>query len=49
MTKGVTIVLENAAGQKNVIGSKFEDLRQIIDKVEDKSRVFSHNYQLLFI
>ncbi|EAN32617.2 apurinic endonuclease (APN1) family protein [Theileria parva strain Muguga] len=39
MTKGVTIVLENAAGQKNVIGSKFEDLRQIIDKVEDKSRV----------
>ncbi|XP_952386.1 apurinic/apyrimidinic endonuclease Apn1-like, putative [Theileria annulata] len=39
MTKGVTIVLENAAGQKNVIGSKFDDLKQIIANVEDKSRV----------
>ncbi|KZV90460.1 AP endonuclease [Exidia glandulosa HHB12029] len=38
-TSGVTIVLENMAGQGNVIGSTFEDLRDIIALVEDKSRV----------
>ncbi|CDJ56158.1 endonuclease V, putative [Eimeria maxima] len=38
-TKFVVVVLENMAGQKNVIGSKFEDLRDIIDLVEDKDRV----------
>lgn len=32
-------VLENMAGQGNVIGSQFEDLRDIIALVEDKSRV----------
>lgn len=30
------------AGQKNVVGSKFEDLRDIIDLVEDKDRVRSY-------
>ncbi|UVC49900.1 apurinic/apyrimidinic endonuclease [Theileria orientalis] len=39
LSTGVTIVLENAAGQNNVIGSKFEDLRDIIDQVKDKTRV----------
>ncbi|KAK1444627.1 AP endonuclease 2 [Babesia gibsoni] len=38
-TKTVKIVLENAAGQKNVIGSMFEDLRDIISLVENKDRV----------
>ncbi|AFZ79201.1 apurinic/apyrimidinic endonuclease, putative [Theileria equi strain WA] len=39
LTNEVKIVLENAAGQKNVIGSKFEDLRDIIALVHNKSRV----------
>ena len=38
-TKGVTAVLENTAGQGSNLGHKFEQLRYIIDKVEDKSRV----------
>eukprot|EP00922_Rhytidocystis_sp_ex-Travisia-forbesii_P037127 GHVS01055339.1.p1 GENE.GHVS01055339.1~~GHVS01055339.1.p1 ORF type:complete len:299 (-),score=74.54 GHVS01055339.1:497-1306(-) len=38
-TESVVIVLENMAGQKNVIGSKFSDLKGIIDKIENKSRV----------
>ncbi|GJC83998.1 DNA-(apurinic or apyrimidinic site) lyase 1 [Colletotrichum liriopes] len=38
-TKKVITVLENMAGAGNVIGTKFEDLKQIIDKVEDKERV----------
>ncbi|GKT41973.1 DNA-(apurinic or apyrimidinic site) lyase 1 [Colletotrichum spaethianum] len=38
-TKKVVTVLENMAGAGNVIGTKFEDLKQIIDKVEDKERV----------
>ncbi|KAI2784875.1 AP endonuclease [Daldinia loculata] len=38
-TSTVITVLENMAGQGNVIGSKFEDLRDIIELVEDKSRV----------
>jgi AP endonuclease-1 len=38
-TNNVCIVIENMAGQGNIIGSKFEELAQIIDKVEDKSRV----------
>ncbi|KAK1933009.1 apurinic endonuclease (APN1) family protein [Babesia divergens] len=38
-TNTVKIVLENAAGQKNVIGSTFEDLRDIINLVENKQRV----------
>lgn len=35
----VCIVLENMSGQKNIIGSKFEDLFDIIELVNDKSRV----------
>jgi deoxyribonuclease IV len=38
-TKGVTAVIENTAGQGTNMGYKFEQLRFMIDKVEDKSRV----------
>lgn len=38
-TKGVTAVIENTAGQGTNLGFKFEQLRYIIDHVEDKSRV----------
>ncbi|KAF2970148.1 hypothetical protein GQX73_g3487 [Xylaria multiplex] len=38
-TKTVITVLENMAGQGNVIGSTFEDLRDIIDRIDDKTRV----------
>ena len=38
-TKSVITVLENMAGAGNVIGSTWEDLRDIIAFVEDKSRV----------
>ncbi|ORY62313.1 xylose isomerase-like protein [Pseudomassariella vexata] len=38
-TEKVVTVLENMAGQGNVVGSTFEDLRDIIALVEDKSRV----------
>lgn len=38
-TKAVVTVLENMAGSGNVIGSTWEDLRDIIDLVEDKHRV----------
>lgn len=38
-TKGVTAVIENTAGQGSNLGHTFEQIRQIIDKVEDKSRV----------
>ena len=38
-TKGVTAVIENTAGQGTNMGHKFEQLRFMIDKVEDKSRV----------
>ena len=38
-TKGVKMVIENTAGQGSNLGWKFEHLAQIIDKVEDKSRV----------
>ena len=38
-TKGVSLVLENTAGQGSNLGWKFEHLAQIIDKVEDKNRV----------
>ncbi|KAK9454231.1 xylose isomerase-like protein [Dipodascopsis uninucleata] len=38
-TKFVKVVLENMAGQGNIIGSTFEDLRDVIDLIEDKSRV----------
>ncbi|KKA26589.1 hypothetical protein TD95_005177 [Thielaviopsis punctulata] len=38
-TKSVVAVLENMAGAGNVVGGRFEDLKMIIDGVEDKSRV----------
>jgi deoxyribonuclease-4 len=38
-TKGVTAVIENTAGQGTNLGHTFEQLRLIIDHVEDKSRV----------
>jgi deoxyribonuclease-4 len=38
-TQGVTAVIENTAGQGTNMGHKFEQLKFIIDKVEDKSRV----------
>ena len=38
-TKGVTAVLENTAGQGSNIGYTFEQIRFIIDLVEDRTRV----------
>ena len=38
-TRGVCAVIENTAGQGSNLGHKFEEITQIIDKVEDKSRV----------
>ncbi len=38
-TEGVTAVIENTAGQGSGVGNRFEHLAQIIDGVEDKSRV----------
>ena len=38
-TTGVTAVIENTAGQGSNVGNRFEEIRYIIDKVEDKSRV----------
>lgn len=38
-TKGVNAVIENTSGQGSNLGFKFEQLKFIIDNVEDKSRV----------
>jgi deoxyribonuclease IV len=38
-TKGVIAVIENTAGQGSNVGYRFEHLREIIDQVDDKSRV----------
>jgi deoxyribonuclease-4 len=38
-TSGVIAVIENTAGQGTNLGYKFDHLRYIIDRVEDKSRV----------
>ncbi len=38
-TTNVILVLENMAGQGSVLGSTFEELRYIIDRVTLKSRV----------
>lgn len=39
LTRGVTAVIENTAGQGSNLGYCFEHLADIIDRVEDKSRV----------
>lgn len=38
-TSKVVILIENMSGQKNIIGSKFEELKEIIDQIEDKTRI----------
>ncbi|KAI4836450.1 DNA-(apurinic or apyrimidinic site) lyase 1 [Plasmodium brasilianum] len=38
-TSGVIIILENSAGQRNSVGSKFEHLRDIILQIKDKERI----------
>jgi deoxyribonuclease-4 len=38
-TKGVTAVIENTAGQGTNLGHTFEQIKEIIDNVDDKSRV----------
>jgi len=38
-TEGVTAVIENTAGQGTNLGWRFEQLAQIIDHIEDQSRV----------
>jgi len=38
-TRGVTAVIENTAGQGSNLGFRFDHLAEIIDQVEDKSRV----------
>ncbi len=38
-TKGVTAVIENTAGQGTNLGFSFYQLKKIIDRVDDKSRV----------
>ena len=38
-TNGVSLVMENTAGQGSNLGWRFEHLAHIIDKIEDKSRV----------
>lgn len=38
-TSCVTAVIENTAGQGSNVGNKFEEIRYIIDRIDDKSRV----------
>jgi deoxyribonuclease-4 len=38
-TEGVTAVIENTAGQGSTLGYRFEQLAEIIERVEDRSRV----------
>ena len=38
-TKGVSAVIENTAGKGSNVGNRFEEIRYIIDRIEDKSRV----------
>ncbi len=39
VTEGVTLVIENTAGQGSNLGYRFEHLAYLIDRCEDKSRV----------
>ena len=38
-TRGVTALIENVAGQGNHLGDRFEQLAQMIDRVEDRTRI----------
>ncbi|OAG29813.1 hypothetical protein NEIG_01159 [Nematocida sp. ERTm5] len=38
-TQSVVVVIENMAGQGNTVGSKFKELKLIIDGVENKDRI----------
>ncbi len=38
-TKSVVAVIENTAGQGNYLGSTFEELRYLIDRIDNKERV----------
>jgi len=38
-TSGVIAVIENTAGQGSNLGHRFEHIRSIIDRIDDKSRV----------
>lgn len=38
-TEGVTAVIENTAGQGSNVGNRLEEIRYIIDRIDDKSRV----------
>lgn len=38
-TNGVTAVIENTAGQGSNVGNRFEEIRYIIDRIDDKNRV----------
>ncbi len=39
MTSGVTAVIENTAGQGSNVGNRLEEIRYIIDRINDKERV----------
>lgn len=39
VTNGVSLVIENTAGQGTSLGYRFEHLAHIIEKIEDKSRI----------
>ncbi|OQS54804.1 nfo [Ecytonucleospora hepatopenaei] len=38
-TKDVVVCIENMAGQGSVIGSRFEEIREIISQIENKKRI----------
>ncbi|XP_022316467.1 uncharacterized protein LOC111120090 [Crassostrea virginica] len=38
-TKGVTVLIENMCCQGYTIGGKFEELKEIIDRIHDKTRI----------
>ncbi len=39
MTQGVSAIIENTAGQGSNVGNRLEEIRYIIDRIDDKSRV----------
>lgn len=38
-TEGVAAVIENTAGQGSNVGNRFEEIKYIIDRIEDKNRI----------